>query len=67
MNTDRDRIVTFRLTEGRYRQLSEVSVRSQRSVSGTIRVAIERYLDGPAAVELRRLSDDRSRKLMEGL
>jgi predicted DNA-binding protein len=66
MKTNSERIVTFRMSEARYRSLVALSERHHRSVSGSVRLAVERLLDGPAAMDLSRLSDDRSRKIMEG-
>lgn len=56
--------VTFFLPVTRWDEIVTIAAREGRTTSGQIRLMIERYLDGPAGHDLRRLADERLRKTM---
>jgi len=56
--------VTFRLPTVRWNEVVAVATREGRTPSGLLRYMVERYLDGAAGVDLRRLADERVRKTM---
>lgn len=58
------RSVTFVLPAARWDEIVAIAAREGRTTSGQIRLMIERYLDGPAGHDLKRMSDERVRKMM---
>ena len=63
---ENDRSMTFVLPGARWEQLAALARREGRSVSGQLRYALERYLDGAAGHDLRQMADERVKRLMGG-
>lgn len=60
------RSVTFVLPGDRWDEVLALSQREGRTPSGQLRYIIDRYLDGAAGTDLRRLADERVARLMRG-
>ncbi len=60
------RSVTFVLPGARWDEVVAIARREGRTPSGQLRYILNRFLDGAAGDDLRRLADERSRRLMEG-
>lgn len=58
--------MTFRLPSVRWDEIVTGAAREGRTPSGHLRYMIERYLDGAAGTDLRRISDERVRRLVSG-